>query len=295
MSVQAAYLSIILIWSTTPLAIQWSTDGVSFLFALLARMTVGVIVCLLLLKIFRIPLPMHKQARRVYLAGGLGIYGAMLCVYWASRYIPSGLIAVLFGLSPLITSLVAAILLKERDFTLGKLLGLLLGVAGLAIIFDASLEMSAHALEGIAAVLTAVVWQSVSLVSVKHIEHDVPALAVTGGALLLAVPLFALTWVLAGDGIPSAMPLRAELAILYLGIFGSVLGFFLYFYVVKRLLASQTALITLITPVTALLLGHVLNNETIRATVWLGVAIISSGLILHQWRSLKDLSQTWRA
>ena len=99
MSVQAAYLSIILIWSTTPLAIQWSTDGVGFLFALLARMTIGVIVCLLLLKIFRIPLPMHKQARRVYLAGGLGIYGAMLCVYWASRYIPSGLIAVLFGLS----------------------------------------------------------------------------------------------------------------------------------------------------------------------------------------------------
>ena len=49
MSIPAAYLGIVLIWSTTPLAIQWSTQGTGFAFAVLARMLIGVIVAALLL------------------------------------------------------------------------------------------------------------------------------------------------------------------------------------------------------------------------------------------------------
>jgi drug/metabolite transporter (DMT)-like permease len=53
----------------------------------------------------------------------------------------------------------------------------------------------------------------------------------------------------------------------YLGVFGSVIGFMLYYYTLKHLRVSTIALITLITPVTALLLGHYLNGENIRALV----------------------------
>ena len=49
MSVPAAYLSIILIWSTTPLAIQWSSTGNGFLFPVMARMIIGLAICVLLL------------------------------------------------------------------------------------------------------------------------------------------------------------------------------------------------------------------------------------------------------
>lgn len=286
MSVPAAYLTIILIWSTTPLAIQWSTDGNGFLFALLARMTVGVVLCLLLLRAFKVTLPMHRDARRTYVAAGLGIFGAMLCVYWGARYVPSGLVAVLYGLSPIVTGIAAAIWLGERAFTPGKLAGMLLGVVGLALIFGSRLALHEHAWTGIAAVLLAVVLQAISLVWVKRIGSSMPALAVTGGALLLAVPLYALTWALADGVPPPTLPPRAGWAILYLGVFGSVLGFNLYYYVVKHLQAGQIALITLVTPVCALLLGHFLNGENVQPLVWLGAASICCGLVLHQWETL---------
>ncbi|MBL8440326.1 MAG: DMT family transporter, partial [Betaproteobacteria bacterium] len=83
---------------------------------------------------------------------------------------------------------------------------------------------------------------------------------------------------------PAAMPSRAGAAIVYLGVFGSVVGFSLYYYVIKHLEASKVALITLITPVLALLLGHLANGEAVQPRVWLGAALISLGLAVHQGR-----------
>ncbi len=286
MSIQAAYLSIILIWSTTPLAIQWSTEGTGFLFAVTARMLIGVVICLLLMMVFRVKLPLYREARLTYFAGGLGIFGAMSCVYWGALYIPSGLIALLFGLQPIITSLAAAFWLNERSFTLNKVLGALLGLLGLVAIFGSGLSAGAHVGAGVGVVLLAVVLQSVSLVWVKRIGADLPALSVTSGALLVAVPLFALSWALVDGTVPESLVPRAGWSIVYLGVFGSVVGFNLYFYIIKRLEAGQTALITLITPVSALMLGHVLNGEKIQSAVWIGTVCILCGLMLHQWQVL---------
>ena len=93
MSFPAAYLGIILIWATTPLAITWSNDSSDFLLAVSARMTLGFIVCLLLLVMMRIPLRWHREAVMTYVAAGLGIYAAMIRGYWGAQYIPSGLIS----------------------------------------------------------------------------------------------------------------------------------------------------------------------------------------------------------
>jgi drug/metabolite transporter (DMT)-like permease len=62
-----------------------------------------------------------------------------------------------------------------------------------------------------------------------------------------------------------------------------VLGFALYYYLIKHMQAGHIALITLITPVMALLLGHNLNNEAILPQVWMGTASIVLGLCLHRW------------
>jgi drug/metabolite transporter (DMT)-like permease len=81
------------------------------------------------------------------------------------------------------------------------------------------------------------------------------------------------------------LPQWTQLAVfstLYLGIFGSLIGFTLYFYVTQQLAAGQVALITLVTPVTALLLGLWLNHENIASQIWLGTGCILIGLILHQ-------------
>ncbi len=70
---------------------------------------------------------------------------------------------------------------------------------------------------------------------------------------------------------------------MYLGVFGSVLGFVLYYHMIKHLDAGRIALITLITPVLALLLGHGLNSEAVLPQVWIGTGLILLGLGVHRW------------
>lgn len=283
MSVVLAYLSLVLIWATTPLAIQWSTQGVGFAFAVLARMLIGAVLAGLLVLVWRTGFPMHARARRAYLVGGLGLFGAMALTYWGARHVHSGLVSVLFGLSPLMAGILAALWLGEKALTPLRLVGMVLGACGLATVFLHGDSIGdAQALPGLVALFGAVFIYSGTLVWLKQIGDDSPPLATTVGTLVVSLPLFGLVW-LASDGrLPVDMPARAEAAIVYLGVFGSVIGFALYYYVIKHLEASKVALITLITPVLALLLGHALNGERIDARLWAGTALILFGLGVHQ-------------
>lgn len=291
MSVPAAYLGIILIWSTTPLAVQWSAQDAGFAFAVLARMLIGTALAALLLTLWRIGLPLHRRARSVYLAGGMATFAAMILIYWGARHVHSGLVSVIFGLSPLITAVLAALLLDEKLLRARHLAGMGLGLFGLAVIFARSQGVGGeHALAGLLALLLAVTIHSASVVWIKRIDDDSPPLAITTGTLLVSLPLFALTWWLVDGQVPAAVPLRAEAAIVYLGIFGSVLGFALYYYLLRRHEAGRVALITLVTPVLALTLGSVVNGEEVALRVWFGAAFIVGGLALHQWESVRDLA-----
>ncbi|MDD1614151.1 MAG: EamA family transporter, partial [Methylococcaceae bacterium] len=105
MRIPLTYLSVILLWATTPLAIKWSGEGPGFLFGVTARMTIGIVCVLFVLVLMRQRLAWHRKARLTYLAVALQIYGSMLAVYWAAQFIPSGWISVIFGLTPLMTAL----------------------------------------------------------------------------------------------------------------------------------------------------------------------------------------------
>lgn len=283
MSVRLAYFAIILIWSTTPLAIQWSTQGTGFAFAVLARMLIGVVVAALLMAIWRIGLPLHARARRAYLVGGLGLFGAMALTYWGARYVHSGLVSVLFGLSPLMAGVLAAIWLGERALTPLRFAGMLLGAAGLAVIFVHGDSLGGeHALAGLVALLLAVFIYSACLVWLKGIADDSPPLATTVGTLAVSLPLFGIVWWLSDGQLPAVVPPRSGAAIVYLGVFGSVIGFALYYYVIKHLEASRVSLITLITPALALWLGNVFNGEEVGLRLGMGTALILFGLAVHQ-------------
>lgn len=286
MSVPAAYLAVVLIWSTTPLAVKWSGEGPGFLLSVLGRMGLATILCLLLVRFLRLEFPWHRAARRAYYSGALGAYAAMLLIYWAAQYVPSGLISVLFGLSPLVTALLARPLLNERELTASHLGGMLVALAGLVVIFGASLAIGPHMAAGLAALCASVVLQSLSLVLIKRHAGPVPSLSVTTGALLVATPLFLLTWLLFDHHLPAALPARSLASIVYLGIVGSVIGFTLFFYILKHVSAHGSALITLITPVLALLLGATVNHEHVGVRIWTGAALVLGGLALHQWGGL---------
>lgn len=283
MSVPTAYIGVVLIWSTTPLAIKWSGEGPGFLFGVAARMWIGALVCVLLLTLLSRALPRDPRALKSYLAGGIGVFGAMTSVYWGAQYIPSGLISVLFGLTPIVTGLMAVWWLQERALTVPKLLGILLALGGLILVFARGLHLGEQAGYGIAAVVLAVCLHSLSMVLVKKIDAHLSGLESTSGALLVAAPCYLLTWLLLDGQWPAEIGARAGASILYLAVFGSVLGFIMFFYVLKQIDASRVALVTLLTPVLALLFGRLFNQEQIGLELYLGAALILLGMGLYQW------------
>jgi drug/metabolite transporter (DMT)-like permease len=281
---------VILIWSTTPLAIQWSAQGAGFSFAVMARMLIGLALCLLLMRATRTPFPFTPAARRLYGISGLSLCVSMLLTYWGALHIPSGLISVIFGLSPLVTGVFAALWLAEGTLTRQRLAGLAIALAGLWAIFGQPWPGDSHATLGTLAVVAGMAVQALGLVWVKRLNLRASALAITTGSLGVAVPGFVLAWVAADAArLPADTTLRAAAAIVYLGVLGSVVGFTLYYFVIKHLDAGRVALITLITPVTALLLGQTLNAEVIPATGWTGIALIGAGLSLYEWQALRQL------
>lgn len=286
MSVPAAYLGVILIWMTTPLAIKWSAEGSHFLFAFTARMWIGAVLSLALLWLSRTPFPWHRKARFTYLAVGLGIYGALGLSYWGARYIPSGLISVIFGLSPLMTGLLAAVLLGEKNLTPTRLAGMVLGLSGLALVFGGGTSLGAQAGQGVAAVVAAMLIHCASAVWVKRIGAGIPALASTAGGVLVATFLLQTTWIALDTRLPPLVTARAAWSILYLGMAGSVLGFSLYYFLLKQVEATRVALITLVTPVLALLLGNLLNAEPLTAALVGGTGLILLGLVSFQFGEL---------
>jgi drug/metabolite transporter (DMT)-like permease len=283
MSVPVAYLGVILIWATTPLAIQWSGDGVGYLFGITSRMLLGLVTGLLVAVLLGTRLPRDRDALLTYLAAGLGLFCAMLSVYHASRFIPSGWISVLFGLAPMITGLLAHFTLAEQALSPLRVGGILIGIAGLAVMLLTAQTLGPHAMTGIVGMLVSVSAYSVSAVAVKRINADIPALATTVGSLAIAVPLLLLVYLVTGTAVPSQVSPRTALAIVYLGVIGSVLGFALYYYVLQKLDTTRVSLLTLITPVLALLIGHALNDEPVSLRVWAGTTAILGGLLLFEF------------
>lgn len=259
MSVPAAFIAVVLIWSTTPLAVKWSGEGPGFIFGAFGRMAFAAVLCVLLINAMRLKLPWHREARNTYLSATLGIYGAMICVYWGAQYISSGLIAVLFGLTPMVTALMARVWLQEQSLSSAKIAGMIFGLLGLIIIFGYGQPSGVMEGEGVAVVLLGVLLHAISTVWVKRSNTSLPGITVTSGALLLAVPLYFVSWLMMDGAPPVALPDRALFSILYLGVIGSVIGFTLFYYVLKHMEANGVVLITLITPVLALLIGNTIT------------------------------------
>lgn len=284
MSVPAAYIGVVLIWSTTPLAIQWSSLDVGYLFGVSARMVISLVLCLAIIALWRVRFPWHSEARHVYFLSSVGTFGAMISVYWGAQFISSGLVAVIYGALPMVTALISALILKKEDvWRVGKIAGMVIGMLGLIIVFDPSVPSHPDAWKGVLAVFVSTVLHSFSMVLIKRTRVDIPPLSVVAGGLMIAVPLYLLTAFATGVSWPEEIPSRAMASILYLGVIGSVIGFVLFYYLLKHLNTPSISMITLITPVFALTLGALVNNEMINLTIISGTVLILLGLVVHQW------------
>ncbi len=287
--VKTTYISVMLIWSTTPLAIQWSIES-GMLFGLMSRMSLGLVVLGVLFAVSRQKLIFNMQACVAYLAAGLGIYFAMSLVYWSAQYIPSGWISVIFGLSPIFTGVASIVLLDENHFTKYKTLGMVLGIIGLIVIFHTSAAMGIHSIFGVLAMLMSTVAHATSAVILKKINAPITGTQSTFGGLLVAVPLIMVTFLLSGESVGN-FTTRPVLSILYLGAIATAAGFSMYYYILNKLNAVKVSLIALITPVCALLLGSYLNNEPLSVSIFVGGGLILFGLALFELPANKSSSK----
>ena len=282
MRIFLAYLGVVVIWSTTPLAIKWSAADVSYVFGVTARMSIGAVCLLLLMLIARQPLRLHGAALRTYLAVALQLYLSMLITYWGAQFIPSGWVSVIFGLTPFMTAFLAAAFLNERSLSIGKLFSYTLGIGGLLVMFDSALEINQQALLGMIALLIATFLYAVSSVWVKQINAQLPAMTQISGGMLLALPAYFATWFWLDHGVlPKVISEQTQLAILYLGLIATPIGFTLYYYVLAYLPATTVAMITLITPVFSLILGYSVNQEPLTLKIAIGTGLIVLALALH--------------
>lgn len=277
--VMPAYLGLVLIWSATPLSVVLSLRDLDAVWALTVRMVLAAILASLLLKALGMRLVRDREALKLYGVGSLSMFGAMMLTYLGARHLPSGMISVLFGLSPLMVGLLSQIFLKESRLSALQWLGMLLGVLGLGAIFLEGDSMAAIHGPSVLMVLAGVLCYAVSAMWMKRMPHSLPPLVQTCGALWMSALGCVLVLPVLGGAAPDHMPGMVSLsALLFSASMGSIVAMFCYFFLLQRIAVGTMALTTLITPVFALLLGMLINHERFHASTLWGMGLIMLGL-----------------
>ena len=97
MYVPAAYLAVVLVWSTTPLGVQWSSEGISPVMGALSRMFLAALIGWAAARVMKVAIPWHGKAIRLYAISNIGLFVGLMSVYIGATLIPSGMISVIFG------------------------------------------------------------------------------------------------------------------------------------------------------------------------------------------------------
>ncbi len=211
-------------------------------------------------------------------------------IFWGEQYITSGLAAVLQSTIPAFGLVIAHFYLPAERITIQKLAGVVLGMAGTAVIFyDQMTVEGTDAFWGSLALVISSCCVAYSNVLVKaRCRHIETATLAAGQMTFGLVPLLVVGAVWEGNPFKLQWTTQAMVSLIYLALIGSAIAFFLYYWLVKRVAVTKTMLISLVTPVIALLIGMVTLSENVTWRVVMGSTAILAGisLIVIERRSL---------
>lgn len=203
-------------------------------------------------------------------------------IFWGEQRINSGLAAVLQAMIPAFGLIFAHYYLPAERMTLRKIAGVSLGIAGVGLIFYDQMKLeSAAAVQGsVALVLSAVCVAYANVIVKARLQHLDPAMLAAGQVIFGFVPLLIVgTW-WEGNPLHLRWTPRALLALAYLALVGSAIAFLLYYWLVRRVAVTKTMLISLITPVMALLIGKLTLDEKVSWRIGVGSVTILAGIAL---------------
>ncbi|TSH76031.1 EamA family transporter [Acinetobacter sp. RF15A] len=282
------YALLVLIWAATPLAIVWSVAEVHPMWVLIIRYFGASIIALLVLKLMRGPLPFDRTSMQSYLAGSLNLIGAQLFIYLAANYLTSGLMALIFGFSPLIAGLIGHVILKTHRLVWLQWLGMAVAVTGLSFVFADSADSKINPW-GVVLMLISMVSYISSIFWVKQINAPLKPMSQATGSLLVSAAGSLLLIPFIWQHFPTQMPgTHAMIGFLFTMIMSSIVAMLCYFWLIRRLAASTVSLSNVMTPVIALVLGATLNNEIISSHAFAGIAVVMLGIVMYFWKEWRE-------
>ena len=228
---------------------------------------------------------------RLILATGVILLGVNYAfVFWGAQFISSGLTAVIQAASPAFGVFAAYAIAREPIRRL-EVTAIAVGIAGLVIIFGDNINLAGtQALLGSLAVAAGALCVAIAYVFVGARGHDIPPIVLTSGQMFAgAIPLLIAGALLDGNPLHFRWSPIAIFALLYLAIAGSVAGFWLNYWLLKRTSAATLLSMSIVEPLIAVLLGALVLGERLSIRVALGGALIlvSAWLILKRKAAAK--------
>lgn len=281
MKPRLVWLLLCCIWGSTWLFIKLGLEDLPPLTFAGIRFVIASTILILFIRVRRVSFP---TARGVWLL--LAVTGILAftfnygLLFWGEQYISSGLAAVLQATIPAFGLIIAHYYLPGERLTPLRIGGVLLGVAGVGVIFSNQLTIAGpKALWGSAAVVLGAFCAAYANVLVKAYGRQIePSVIALGQMIFGLVPLLVLGISLEGSPLRFHWTPLAFVALLYLALVGTVIAFVAYYWLVRHMDVTNTMLIALVTPVVAVMLGMLVLNETLTWRTIAGAAMIISGI-----------------
>lgn len=212
--------------------------------------------------------------------GAFGVVAPFVLITWGEQSIPSGMAAILNATMPLFSALIAFVWTREERMSGLRLLGVVLGFVGVVTAIGLKdVNLANASTQGQIAVLVAAFCYAITGLYARRAFRGMPALIPATGQLV-AGSLVIAPIALVRHGIPSMPSWQAIGAILALALFCTSVAYILLYWLMERIGATRTSMVTYLSPPFALVYGALLLHEQITPGAIMGLLLVFGGILL---------------
>lgn len=275
-----AFFAIYVLWGTTFLAIRIAVQEIPPLLAAGARFFVAGVVLYGFMRLKGQPSPSRVQWRHLAAIGMVMFVVEYGPLFWAEKYIPSGITSVLAATIPLITIVLEMLVFRHQQFRWSLFGAALLGFGGVVVLLLPDRNQHLALIPCIAILVGSVGWCVGSILN-RSLPLPESRPLTSGATMMLGGSGLLLLSAVFGELHPLPhVTVRAALAVLYLIIFGSLLAFTAFVWLLARMPASHVSSHAYVNPVVAVALGYFLAGEIITIRMFVGAAIVVTSVFL---------------
>ena len=281
------WLILCLIWGTTWIFIKIGLEDLPPISFAAIRFILALIILAVIIYLQKIPLPKTRRDwKLIGLTGVLQFSINYSLVFWSEQYISSGLAAVLQAMITVFGLALAWLHLPAEKITWLKVFAVILGIVGVATIFIEQLQVnSVWAFAGCVAVVVGAYAAAHGSILVKAFGGNLhPASLVFGQMACGILPLILYGLINEGNPLYFHWTWRAIICVLYLTLFGTIVAFWLYYWLLNKVESTKAMMISLVTPLIAVIVGWIVLGEKLPPqTILGGILILASiGLIVFR-------------